>query len=124
MYHSIYPQINHSLQKNNCNSNHQLQPVKYPEDIQIIIRSDRHTYGNLYIGNLEAAQNPKLLESILTLIQILKSMLFCQLQKDIKSIIPKMSSDIINIFHSQNIQTLKSYHKYLVQSSFYKIQCL
>jgi len=39
------------------------QQVRYPEDIQIIIRSDTHAHGNLFLGNLEAAQNPQLLQS-------------------------------------------------------------
>lgn len=29
--------------------------VKFPEDVQVILRADRPTTGNLFIGNVEAA---------------------------------------------------------------------
>ena len=57
LYHSIYPQVNTSPVSKQQESVNKLQPVKFPEDVQVIIRSDRNDYGNLYIGNLEAAQN-------------------------------------------------------------------
>lgn len=56
LYHSIYPQLNPaSPRKDNNNADGLSQPVKFPEDIQVILRSDRNDYGNLYIGNLETA---------------------------------------------------------------------
>jgi len=36
--------------------------VRYPEDIQVIIRSDRIICGNLYVGNVEAAENLQLID--------------------------------------------------------------
>ena len=58
LYRSIYPQI-HSLSPTRGNARHQKhpQPIDFPEDIQIIVRSDRNNYGNLYIGNFEADKN-------------------------------------------------------------------
>lgn len=42
--------ISISIQKDKQN-----KPVKYPEDIQVILRSDRIVCGNLYVANVEAA---------------------------------------------------------------------
>lgn len=39
------------------------QRVRFPEDIQVIIRSDQLRSGNLFLSNLEAAQNIKILQS-------------------------------------------------------------
>ena len=63
LYHTIFPQVNLSPTKGQTAHQAPLQPVKFPEDVQIILRSDRSAYGNLYIGNLEAAQNVQLLQS-------------------------------------------------------------
>ena len=53
MYHSIYPQISTvSPASKNKHNQKTAQLVKFPEDIQVIVRSDRKDYGNLYIGNL------------------------------------------------------------------------
>ena len=49
--------------------------VRYPEDIQIIIRADTHTHGSLFLSNLEAAQNPQLLQSTPSATQNSKSQL-------------------------------------------------
>jgi hypothetical protein len=58
LYHSIYPQITKfSPTSRNKQSSSQSLSVKFPEDIQVIVRSDRKDYGNLFIGNIEAAEN-------------------------------------------------------------------
>lgn len=38
---------------------------KYPEDIECIIKSTHPSKGSLYISNVEAAENPQTLKSIL-----------------------------------------------------------
>lgn len=37
--------------------------MRFPEDIQIIIRADRPQTGNLFLSNIEAAQNTQILQS-------------------------------------------------------------
>ncbi len=37
--------------------------VKFPEDIQVILRADRQQSGNLYMGNIEAAENAVIIQS-------------------------------------------------------------
>ena len=55
LYHSIYPQVTPSPTKNQSHPKGKTQNIRFPEDVQIILRSDRNNYGNLYIGNLESA---------------------------------------------------------------------
>ena len=57
IYHSIYPQASPQQTNKKSSSSVNPQPIKFPEDVQVILRSDRNNYGNLYIGNLESAQN-------------------------------------------------------------------
>lgn len=63
LYRNIYPQITNHTNSKTSRSPSSLPSVKFPEDIQIIVRSDRSDYGNLFIGNLEAAENVQLLQS-------------------------------------------------------------
>ena len=70
LYQTIFPQVNLSPGKGQVAPTSPLQPVKFPEDLQIILRSDRSSYGNLYIGNLEAAQNSQLLQSRTCLMKV------------------------------------------------------
>ena len=37
--------------------------VHFPEDVSVILRSDDHNCGNLFLSNIEAASNTSLLES-------------------------------------------------------------
>ena len=58
LHHSIYPQINSNSHTSKDKHNSKLrQSVKFPSDIQIILRSDRKDYGNLFVSNIEAAEN-------------------------------------------------------------------
>lgn len=55
-YSSIYPQLSPNPERISTIHEDQDQTnIKFPEDIQIILRSDRKDYGNLFVGNLEAA---------------------------------------------------------------------
>jgi len=40
-------------------------PEKFPEDIECVIKSNNENYGSVYISNVEAAQNPNTLRSII-----------------------------------------------------------
>lgn len=52
LYKSIYPHPEAPIA--NCQSSKQEETplILFPEEIQIIVRSDRQGYGNLYLGNL------------------------------------------------------------------------
>lgn len=55
-YNSIYPQLSPNPQRiSTIHEDKDQTNIKFPEDIQIILRSDRKDYGNLFVGNLEAA---------------------------------------------------------------------
>lgn len=99
LYKSIYPHPESPLLLKQSKKVHQEQlPIHFPQDYQVIVRSDRLGYGNLYIGNLEAALNSTLLKSMLILIQICKLLLFFLLPKATNLHIPNKLFDIINIF--------------------------
>ena len=38
--------------------------IKFPEDVQVILRADKIDRGNLFMGNIEAAKNVQILQSI------------------------------------------------------------
>jgi len=79
MFSSIYPQTFYHCDHDKTERD---ITVKFPADVQVVVRSDRQHYGNLFIGNIEASYNTQLLQSIYKLTQILTSLPYLAQPKD------------------------------------------